>query len=348
MRFGVVGALLVISCLLVFAAYKRKQNKPELTPEQEVPIPVMTSALISTSVVYNTEITARLEPWNDVWLSAEQDGRVLSLNFDRGDKVDAGMTLLTLDNRTQLAAFQRADAALTNALQDLARYLPLVKAGSVSEEKISAVKMALSTAQAVYNDAKVRLEQCRVISPVSGIVQERTAEIGQFMKRGDQCMRLVNVSKMRLVAFIPERDLSAVSKGDSLQFTVDAQDGGVYSGRCIFLASQSHLFTNTYRCDLEVDNPGELLKGGMLVRLSYPRSKLVDRIVIPLDSLIAEKGQYFAYVCKDGRAERRIVRIAMMLGGDVVVRDGLLPGDQLIIQGQRLVSDGAAVEEMGD
>lgn len=340
--------LLAVAVVLMVLAIKRAEERPELAPNEEKRIAVSVEVLAPTSLIHYADISATLMPWHDATVAAETDGRVTALAVDRGDAVVKGQPLLNVDDRLQKAMLARARITLRDAERELARYKPLLKEGAVSEKTLTDLETAEALAQTAFDEAKVRLSCCSLDAPWRGDVQQRFVELGQYVRTGDPVFRLVDISRLRLVVHVPEQDVNLVEGTDALQFTLPGDESETYEGELIFVAPQSDLQSNTYRCELEVQNEAGSLRGGMLVSLKYPRQKLKDALSVPLDALIAEKGKFYAYVAKEGCASRRTVRIVSVYGTRAVVRDGLSGGDRLIVLGQRLVSDGTAIEVLGD
>jgi RND family efflux transporter MFP subunit len=101
--------------------------------------------------------------------------------------------------------------------------------------------------------------------------------------------------------------------------------------------------SNTFRTEVRLANPEHLLRPGVIARASLTRRVLRDALSVPLRALVPVKGQYVAFCVKDGRAVRRLVTIAAIVDSAVVVREGLQEGDAVVVEGQRALTDGAAV-----
>jgi membrane fusion protein (multidrug efflux system) len=83
------------------------------------------------------------------------------------------------------------------------------------------------------------------------------------------------------------------------------------------------------------------MKSGMIVEVTVPGRTMEDVIVVPLATIIPEKGEHAAYVAVGGRAERRLVKIDSILGTEAVILSGLSQGDKLIVEGHRALQDGS-------
>mgnify|MGYP000328605091 CR=1 FL=1 len=95
--------------------------------------------------------------------------------------------------------------------------------------------------------------------------------------------------------------------------------------------------------ELTIDNRDGRLRSGQIVRARLVRQVLTDVLMVPLGSVVPLEVGYEVYVVEDGLARRRPVKLGFIKGRDVRIESGLAPGELLIIEGQRFVSDGQPV-----
>jgi membrane fusion protein (multidrug efflux system) len=285
-----------------------------------------------------------MAPFLTVSETVEQSGRVDHVYFEKGDFVKKGDTLLSIMKETYKFRREQSIAHYDKAKADFERWEQLKSTGSVSAELLDEKKTDMVAAKWSYELANLAYEQCEVESSLSGYVQDRFVDPGEYVRPGTTIAEIKDLSSLTLEINIPEKDIFSVNIGDELTFSVDALNGKEFKGVVKFVAPEADRQTNTFKVELDYDNSLNNLKPGIIVRLRLKRKDFKDAIVIPLSALVVEKGYYIAYTVKDSEVVRNVVRLVQIVDSQAVVSSGLTFGDQLIVKGQRIVSDGTKVE----
>ncbi|MDH3454123.1 MAG: hypothetical protein OEL80_03175, partial [Desulfuromonadales bacterium] len=119
-------------------------------------------------------------------------------------------------------------------------------------------------------------------------------------------------------------------------------------GTLIHLAYKADPLTRTYRAKIEVDNRDRQLRPGMIVRIEALRRAIKDAIAIPLYAVVDLDGRKVVFVEAQGKAMLRPVTIDRVIGDRALILDGLNREERLIVKGQQLLADGAAVKVEAD
>jgi membrane fusion protein (multidrug efflux system) len=341
--FMVVALSLLVIGSIVF---KLMGKRPEKLPGSvSVSVAVVSEEVKVSDVEEVITYAGRVEADADVSLAVDQMGNVAWLGCEKGSAVTNGQLMLRLDNRSQAVAVQRAEVSLRQAKDDMNRFEELRKSGSVSDSDFDNIKTRKELAAIALQDAMTYLAKCEVISPINGIVEERMVDVGEFVSPGMPVFRVVDVEKVKVIVNVPERDIAGLVAGRDVKFIVDAMAGRIFEGKALFVSPAADVKSNTFRVEIGVQNPGHLLKPGFIARISLTRRILKDALSVPLHCLVPSKGQYIAFLIKDGHAVRRIVKLESISGERAVVGEGLGAGDRVIVEGHRHVSDGVAVSE---
>ncbi len=340
---ALVLAFLVVG-ILALALWPKRPEKVEPVPQTLLPVAVQ--EVMRTNLEERVVLTGRVEAEKDVRLAVDDNGRILWLGADKGDRVHQGQLLLRLDDTVETAGVARAEVSLRQAAEDLDRWTAMQQAGAVSVQDFENVKNRRDLARIALEEARGLLAKRQVRSPVDGVINERLAEIGEMAMPGKPAFQVVKTDTVKVVVDIPERDVAAMRAGMPLAFTVDAIEAAAFTGAVVFVATAADAASLTFRLEIRADNPEGRLKPGMIARIGVSRGGIRDAAVVPLQALIPDQGQYVAYVETDGRAVCRIVKLAAVVDTLAVVQEGLQPGDRVIVAGHRLVTDGASVRVM--
>lgn len=348
-RYGQRKVAVVLTIVLVFIVggivlLAFMPPRAEIVAEKgPVVMAVRVQATVLTNLPEIVTMTGRIEAEQEVRLAVETSGRVIWLGAEKGDSVVAEQDLLRLDSRSQTAAVTRAGVNLRQAEDDLKRWLALKEAGSVSSLEYESVLNRRDLARLALDEARTDYDRSHVHTPIDGRLEERTVEVGEMVNPGVPVFRVVKTDRVKVVVDVPERDVNALRVGEAVRFEADALRGMTFTGKVAFVAAVADLRSNTFRIELLVDNPGGLLKPGMIARVAVLRGIIGNAVIVPLSALVPIKGQYIAYVVEAGRTVRRVVKLETVVDVLAVVQEGLKPGEQVVVEGQRLVTDGMAV-----
>ncbi|MEI6809020.1 MAG: efflux RND transporter periplasmic adaptor subunit [bacterium] len=322
-------------------------KKPESLPvAPTLLVPVRTEAVLCSDVPEIITFAGRIEADPTVTLAFDLGGTVSVMGADKGMTVNQGQVLITLDDRLQDASLDKAQTGLKQADDELKRFAELRKTGAVSESDYDGIKAHADMAMATLKEAKAYYDKCRILSPISGVVEDRMINVGEFAAPGMPVLRVANLAKLKILIDAPERDVFSLKTGQDVPVQVDALPGRQFSGKVSYVAASADSKSNTFRVEITVGNPEGTLRPGVIAKVALTRRILTSAMSVSLASLIPSKGQYIAYVVKDGHAVRRVVKLVAIVGSRAVIMEGIHAGESVIVEGQRLASDGIAVEEI--
>jgi membrane fusion protein (multidrug efflux system) len=336
---AMIAAVVVLVILL--ATYHPKVGEK---PDAAI-VAVRTLAVVKADLPEVVSYAGRVEAERTAVLSAEQVGRVVELTADKGQAVAAGQILLTVDPASYALRREGAASANRQATNDLKRFKALHESGSVPDSDFENVVTRAQQADVALKAAELDLNRCAVTAAFAGIIQDRFVEKGEYVGPGVRAFSIVSMDRVKVSVELPERDVHAVKLGDAVPFSVDAVPDRRFEGKVAFISPAAEAKSNTFRIELGVDNTGHVLKPGVIARVTVRRRMMKDAVSVPLAALVPEKGMHVAYLVENGHAVRRQVKLDAMVGNMAVIAEGLKAGDKVVVQGQRLVSDGCPVRE---
>lgn len=339
---AILGVLVLGALGLVVA--NRLAPRREVLPRNGEPVvPVSVLPVLRTNLPERVLYSARLLAERVVVVGAEEKGLVTEVGAEKGARVKAGEVLIRLDDRIPRAECGRAEIMLRQAEDDHRRWEALHKDGSVSASEYEGVRNRRDLARVALDEARARLDRCVVRSPVAGIVEDRWIEAGEIADAGKPLFRLVVVDRVKVAVAVAERDVGNLAVDRVLAFAVDALGGRVFTGRVSVVAPAADPASNTFPVELLTENPDLALKPGFIARVEVPRGEFRDALAVPIQALVPDKGRYVAYVARAGVAVRRVVRLAAVVDTLAVVESGLEAGDEVVVEGQRMLADGARI-----
>jgi membrane fusion protein (multidrug efflux system) len=339
------GSLSAIVLLIVVMATTKPKGKdlPE-SKEAAMPVSTLSAQLASTAdIVY---LPALVEANVNATLSAEKAGRIVELKADRGDPVEKGQALLQIDDRIWQAYLKQATIAASDAEKNFGRFKVLQESGAVAASEYDNIKRAYVTASSMLEEANINIEQCRVESPITGVVNDRFVEAGEYVQPGTPLFQVVDHAIVKVMIQVPERDIYSIQPGDEISFAVQPLPNRTFAGKVSFVAAQADERNNAFLAELVVDNADGTLRPGMIAQVEFHRGITDNMVSLPMSAVLPSKGDHIVYLAKDSHAVRRKVQLESITRERAIISSGLEEGDQIIVEGSRTLSDGQLVEIM--
>jgi len=324
----------------------------EVEPVHVAPVEYTVSAVGSVEAFERVEVTSRVA------------GAVESVRFSEGQFVRRGERLVEIDpQRFRLAVsaaeatLQKQRAALSEAQISLARResVNAKSPGLIRGEEVEIWRTRAQTAAAEVAQAETALEQARlnlndafVAAPVSGVIQTRIVQTGQYVPVGTMLATLVRRDPLLLRFQLPEQDSVRVRPGMRSTFHV-SEDPYAYSAVITHVAESASTDSRMVAVTAHVnDAKRNALKAGSFARVTIPIGGTASAPVIPQTAIRPSERGFLAFVVENGEAKERILTLGMRTAeGRVEVRAGLRPGEQLVVRGAEALKNGSKVKVSG-
>lgn len=206
-------------------------------------------------------VSGRTQALSKVVLRAETAGAVAATPVVPGTFVKAGTTLCKLKIDARQAALAESRAALAKADLDYQAAVSLAKDGFRAETAVAAAKAQRDLAAASLEQSSVSLDKTSINAPFDGVFDQRLAEVGDFLSIGDPCGLLIGRDPFLVVGSVAEKDIAAISQGDS--GAAQLATGERIEGTVRSIARSADPQTRTFTVELEVPNPDGLLRDGV-------------------------------------------------------------------------------------
>lgn len=334
----------------------------------KLPLSVLTSVFVASSAMAVEFPVARLAPadvtrWvtvpgevkplQQVTLYAKVAGYLQSVNADLGDDVKAGDVLAEIEVPELLADRAKAKAELDLAQLEFNRTSDAVKKAPdlVVAQTLDAAKGKLDVAKANAERIETMLGFAKVKAPFAGSVTRRYLDKGAFAPAATSgsaaaqaaLFTIVDATKVRVQAALPEGESALVKKGLPVKFSVEALPTKTFEGTVTRYSAALEAGTKTLLAEAEMENTMGELRPGMYatVKVGLDTHKGVN--AMPIEALVMEKQTAVAFLFKDGKARRVVLEIGFNDGKNVEVIKGIGPDDQVLKVGTATVTDGQTI-----
>ena len=308
------------------------------------PTNVKVQVLRPMTVYDEVALMGSLEPWEDVTLSAKTPGEIERQGVEEGQVVQAGRELLRIDTKSIQVSFEQAQAQYKAAARELERLDQMREEGISSPQQRDRALVDYEVASTNLRATELKLADSVINAKFDGVVDTLYQEEGEYVNIGAALVRLVELDRVKLVIGIPERDVAYFSKGDPVTVRLDAFPEKRFFGTIFLIAATAEQSTHTFTTEIALDNADGKLKPGMIAQARLVRQSFPDSIMIPIFSLITTDTGRRTFIDADGVAREREVEVGFLRGKLIHVREGLKPGDRLIVVGQRDLRDGDRIE----
>jgi len=190
------------------------------------------------------------------------------------------------------------------------------------------------------DQAGFKFKEATVNSTIDGIVKKILTEEGDSVAPTSPLFQIIDMDFVEVVVNIPEREIQKVKNGLKAKVTVVAYPNKTFSGRINKLSPVVDFTSRTLEARILVKNSNHILKPGMFGKAQILIKERKDAIVIPLSSIIEKNDEAIIYIVKDGKAYKVNPVIDIIEGEKVSVKNGIKPGDKVIVVGQHNVYEG--------
>ena len=287
------------------------------------------------------EIQGKVDADKNVTVTAEVPAVITSINVHTGQQVTAGQTLAQLDSKVitdQIAQLQN-QLDYTKNLYDRQKNLWDQNIGT---------KVQLLTAKNNYENVlkQIQVQQSqmamyKIKAPISGVVDEVIAKIGQAVSPGIPTFRVVNMNDLKVVGQIGENNISRVHTGDQVEVVLpDLRD--TLHTRLTYVSKVVDPSSRAFNVEIRLPHR-PVYHPNMLAIVRVVSYKDAESLTVPVNVIQHGSGGDYVYVSRDKRAARVPVTVSQTYGGTAEISQGLKAGDQVITAGFDNLNEGDSV-----
>src|SRR5271165_1980435 len=241
--------------------------------------------------------------------------------------------------------FHKYEAAYLDAEQ---RY-KMAQEGTRFEEKTASIARQ-QAAEADFSQAGKRLRDCQLRAPISGFIGMKKVDVGDTVSVGNAVFSVLDLDPVKVRVGIPEADIGKVREGARAVVTIPSLDGRSFEGKVEAVGVSADSTSRTFTTKIAVANPEHVLRSGMITESRVYSSAMINVLTVPAAAVVRDsRGVTLVYVYDNTRQRvfGRRVELGDLVEGEVEIRSGLRPSDQLVVAGQQNVHEGSPVTVIG-
>lgn len=341
-----IGALALIS-FFIWRHYCSAPAAPPPPPPAAIalpPSPAVTATARSERVEDIAEAVGGLEAHDSVALRPEIAGRVSAVRFEEGRKVKAGEVLVELDPEEQRANLAQSEAQANLDNVSFQRIRDIRAKKLVSQQEYDEALAKLKNSEAARDRDRVRLSKTRLLAPFDGVLGLRAVSVGDYVAPGQTLVNLESLDPIRADFMLPEKYAARLKPGERVEAEVDAWPGKIFKGAVHAVDPRLDQAARAVRVRAHLPNAAGALKPGMAVRVRVRLGGERPALFVPEQAIVARGSQTSVYRAQHGKAVATPVKIGMRRPGWVEIADGLSEGEEIVVDGQIKLRDGAPIQ----
>jgi RND family efflux transporter MFP subunit len=361
---------------LSLAVLTTRCAKDQVYEKPLTPVSVARVASVNTGAA--VRYSATVKPALEVTVAFKVGGYVdnlLSVRDDRGrardvqpgDHVTRGVSLARIrpsDYQQRVAqagsGLAEAEAMHESARLDFERSSRLYERRSLTKPELDAASARVDAAaarvsgsRAMVSEAQILLDDATLRSPIDGVVLKRDIENGTLAVPGQAAFVLADTTAVKVTFGVPDVVVKDLRIGRAQRIAFEALKDETFDGRITSIAPSPDPVSRVYQIDVTIPNPHHRIEVGFIASLQLEDRPGRTVPVVPLEAIVKPPNrpeEYAVFVLEDQKegsvAHLRPVTLGDALGDVIAVTGGLSAGQQIVVRGATLVSDGERVRRV--
>ncbi len=340
----VVGTLALIGWVLT-SNKKENEAKTAVVAETGGATVVKVAKASKEPIILDFVANGNFAANQDLQLSSEVSGRVTRILAKEGSRVSRGQLLALVDPEIQGLDKQMAQEALQKVKTDYERYKSSFETGGVTRSQLDEIELQVRNAEIRLQQAERRVADANIKSPINGIVNSRSIEVGTYLSLGTELFEIVDLSQLKLKVTVNESQVVNLRIGDKVAISSSVFPDREFNGTITFIAAKADNTLN-YPVEITVSNStSSELKAGMYGTANFKFPQQAPTMLIPRGSFVGGVNSNQIYVlASDTTAKLRDVIAGRIFGEQVEILKGLEEGETVITSGQINLVDGSKVD----
>ncbi len=304
---------------------------------------VKVKELVTQSFQDIYSVVGIVKPYESAKIASEEGGLITYMPFEKGSRIGRGQTAVRFRKNFDEASYDQAMTQFELAKSNFDRVERLYNENISTEQDYTNARFQLELAEKSLDLLETRLEKGFVVSPIGGIVNEKYLSKGEVAGPGTPIISVVDVSRVKISAGIPERFIGDITKGSSVSITFDVYPDEIFEGKISYVSPVLSEMNRTFEIEIVLSNKDGRLKPEMSANITVEKSVQNDAIVLNQDLIVDIGSEKYVFVLENDIAKKRIVGIGGRKNNEVLISSGLSAGDKLIYEGFQSIADGDKV-----
>ena len=254
-----------------------------------------------------------------------------------GDAVKKDEVIVSFPTDNPAAQYYQAKVSFENAAASYRRMEDLYATGGISQQELDNAKTAFWVAEANWDAVQ---QSVLVRAPISGVVTKVNVRESDNVREDEELFTVSRIDKLKAKIWVSDKDVRSFQRGLPASA---AWRGTEISGRVVQVDMSVNKERQAFGVTVELDNPEKIPLTGVVAEVSVDLYSNPQAIVVERKNILKQNSRSYVFVADGGVAKKKFVTLGNVHGLDVEVVEGLAPGDELVIEGQMHLQDGAKI-----
>ena len=290
-----------------------------------------------------TTYVGSLLPSQRVLMRSQIDGVIENINFEEGDEITKEKKLIDISTKELQLKLKIAIADSNLADINIKRDEKLASSNLISSSQLDQTRTRAESARLNKELARISLKKSLISSPLDGTVKTRHVKVGEFVRKGDKLVEILDLSRVIVKVNIPELEILEIKIGQKVEIALYIMEEIIFSGEVKNIGLEADSNNRTFPVEIHVSNSERMLRPGMLARSTFTKSIDDEQIVIPRHTILEKERGRVVYVFDKGKVFQRDIQVGLSQKDQVQVIKGLKKGELIVVEGHNKLSDGEEV-----
>jgi len=352
MVITVVPILVLLAGIVSWNAFTAAMMKQGMAAGGVPPATVSTMTVRAQDWLETVSAVGSLRAVRGVDVSTEIAGLVRSVNFPSGADVAPGTVLVELNAEAERAQVEALKVAVDLAETTLKRDREQLSVQAVSQATIDNDEADLRSKKAQVAQMQATLEKKTILAPFAGRLGITTVAPGQYLNAGDKIVSLQAINPIYLDFYLPQQQISRITRGQAVTVTTDAWPGREFQGKISALNSTVDPTTRNIQVEATISNPDRALLPGMYAKAGVQVGSVQHYLTLPQAAITYNPYGASVFLAQPGQpakggaggpslvAAQTFITLGPTRGDQVAVLKGIKDGDTVVTSGQMKLRPG--------
>ena len=295
------------------------------------------------SLKIQTTYVGSLLPNQRVLMRSQIDGVIENIDFEEGDEITKDQRLIDISTKELQLKLKIAIADSNLADINIKRDEKLSSSNLISSSQLDQTRTRAESARLNRELARISLKKSLISSPLDGTIKTRHVKVGEFVRKGDKLVEILDLSRVIVKVNIPELEILEIKIGQKVEIALYIMEEIIFSGEVKNIGLEADSNNRTFPVEIHVSNAERILRPGMLARATFTKSIKDEQIIIPRHTILEKERGRVVYVFDKGKVFVRDIQVGLSQKDQVQVTKGLKDGELIVVEGHNKLSNGEEV-----
>lgn len=300
-------------------------------------VPVRTEKVRLTSFEDRRSYNAALSGIEESSAYAMISDKIAKVHAKVGDSVKKDEVIVSFPTDNPAVQYYQAKVSFENAAASYRRMEDLYATGGISQQELDNARTSYQVAQANWDAVQ---QSVLVRAPISGVLTKVNVRESDNVQPDDELFTVSRVDKLKSKLWISDKEIRRFRKGLPAHATWNRVE---ISGKVVQVDMSINKDMQAFGVTVELDNPAKIPLTGVVAAVNVDLYSNPEAVVVERKNIFKEGEKTYVFVADGGAASKKFVVLGNSHGLDVEVVGGLAPGDELIVEGQMHLQDGAKI-----